>query len=372
MRSDFPIVDGHGHMLPRPNEIPHSIKDAGYFDIIGEKGNQFMTQAFINWKRPVSDETFFIEPRLEWMAKWNIAHTVVLPLSQLYCNGINKAATLDIIRFQNDFHLELETLYPNQITAGFVVQPRFIDEALMECERMVRQGLKILCLPTHYLDENEDWVSCTDANCLKLYEYAHENNLAVQNHPYDYERMIKIKDLDKFGCGHVMAMPFLTGLFHYQFTCNNIQGKFPNARFCLPHGNTLAAFTAGRKQQWEDGRPDLFEGLETTPIAECLAPNIFFDTIVHDPKTIDYLKDKNGTRNMIMGMDSPYPLGDGIPYVASNPKKWPTYTLDLAENKGYITPTEKMHILRRNVFHWIYGRGTDECIAAQERILGRK
>ena len=369
MKPNYSIVDGHGHILPMPHQIPDSIKNAGYFGIIGAVGSQFMTQDFIKWKRPISHETFFIEPRLEWMAKHNIAHTVMLTLSQFYCNGIEKEHALDIIAFQNDFHAELQGKYPKQITAGFVVQPLFIEEALLECERRIKEGLKILCLPTHYINAKGIFVSCTDENCCELYALADKHGLAVHHHPYDYERMINIGDLDAFGCGHITAMVYLTGHFHYQFACKNIYGRFPNARFNLSHGNTMANFTMGRKQQWEDGRPDLFVGLETSASEELRASNVFFDTIVHDHCTIRDLKEKSGTEPMIFGMDSPYPLGDGIDYVQSKIKKYPTYTLDLAEENGFITADEKYSITRDHIFDWLYGSGTQECANAKKLVF---
>ncbi len=61
---DYRIIDGHGHILPRQHQIPKSIKRLGYFNIEELDGKPFMTQDFIKWKRPISHQTFFIEPRL--------------------------------------------------------------------------------------------------------------------------------------------------------------------------------------------------------------------------------------------------------------------------------------------------------------------
>ena len=370
MKTDYAIIDGHGHILPMPNEIPDSIISKGYFDIVGAPGNQFMTQKFIGWKRPVSNEIFFIQPRLEWMQKNNIAHTVMLTLSQFYCNGIKKADALEIIKFQNDFHLKLQDENPKQITAGFVVQPLFIDEALLECEQRVREGLKILCLPTHYVNAQGKFSSCTDETCCQLYAFADKHNLAVQIHPYDYEKMIGIADIDAWGAGHITAMLYLTGHFHYQLTCANIDTRFPNARFCLSHGNTMALFSSGRKNQWRLGRSDFFNGVTRSAFDELQAPNIFFDTIVHDPMTIRYQKEKCGTTQLVFGTDLPYPLADGVHYVQSGIKKYPTYTLDGAEEMEFINPQEKYNILRENGFRWLYSTDKNQIENAKKLIFG--
>ena len=371
MKQNYSVIDGHGHILPNPDQIPQSIKDAGYFNIIGAPGEQFMTQDFMNWKRPVSHPSFFVGPRLEWMEKNDIAHTVMITLSQLYCNGIEKKPALDIMKFQNDFHLELQETYPNKFSCGFVVNPLHIQEALVEFRQRANEGLQFLCLPTHYQLENGKFASCTDSNCQQLFELADKCEMPIHFHPYNYEEMMKgLADLDMFGAGHVTAMAFLTNHLHYQFTCRDLHNKYPRVRFNFSHGNVASMFTEGRKEQWFDGRPDLFTGSVNRPEEALWAPNIFFDTIVHDPHVIHFLKKKTGTTNMIFGIDSPYPLGDGIDYVKSKVKKYPTFTLDEALKMGYISGHEKILITTHNALRWLYGHDNGRINEATEKIFG--
>ena len=41
--------------------------------------------------------------------------------------------------------------------------------------------------------------------------------------------------------------------------------------------------------------------------------NLYFDTLVHDSYTLDLLKKRVGTSQIIMGLDDPFPLGEEIP-----------------------------------------------------------
>ena len=41
-----------------------------------------------DWKRPVTDSSFFLNEKLEWMERNKIDHAVILNLSQLYGNGL--------------------------------------------------------------------------------------------------------------------------------------------------------------------------------------------------------------------------------------------------------------------------------------------
>ncbi len=360
MPRTYPIIDGHGHILPSSKQIPQSIKNSGHFNIEGPLEKQLMTQDFINWKRPVSHPSFFIEPRLDWMGEHNIAHTVMLTLSQFYCNGINKDATLDIIKFQNDFHLQLQTDYPKQLSCGFVVQPLFLDEALLEIEKRVKEGLKFLCLPTHYKGADGMYRSSTDENCQEIFKLANEFHLPINFHPYDYEEIIKLKDINEYWSGHKSAMPFLTAQFYDMLVSKGIHEAFPNIRYYLSHGNIVSMATIGRNVQAYNGRKDLFPGVAKSPGYALSAKNIFCDSIVHDWDTIWLLKKKVGSAQILHGIDSPYPLGDGVDYVETTLKMYPGFTLDMAEKEGYINPAEKQDILRVNVVNWLYGQDSQQ------------
>ena len=65
--------------------------------------------------------------------------------------------------------------YPEKFTCGFVVQPLYMDHALKEIERCVNDlNLKLLCLPTHFVNENGDWLSIAEADVDPIFELANE------------------------------------------------------------------------------------------------------------------------------------------------------------------------------------------------------
>ena len=72
-------INGHSHLLPYPEQIPSFMKDKEIFWIDDDR--KFMLQK--NWKRPVTDSSFFLDEKLEWMERNKIYHAVVLNLTQL-------------------------------------------------------------------------------------------------------------------------------------------------------------------------------------------------------------------------------------------------------------------------------------------------
>ena len=136
-------INGHGHILPEPSQIPNFMKEKRLFWI--DENKKFMRQG--DWSRPITAPSFFIKEKIEWMNQHNIDHGVMLCLSQLYCNGWKKQDCIDGISFQNDFNASIQSNYPQKFTCGFVVQPLYMDHALKEIDRCVNKlGLKLLCL----------------------------------------------------------------------------------------------------------------------------------------------------------------------------------------------------------------------------------
>ena len=53
-------INGHGHILPEPSQIPKFLKEKKLFWIDDDK--KFMRQG--NWARPITDASFFIKEKI--------------------------------------------------------------------------------------------------------------------------------------------------------------------------------------------------------------------------------------------------------------------------------------------------------------------
>lgn len=336
-------INGHGHILPEPAQIPQFMKDKKLFWIDEDK--KFMRQG--DWARPITSKSFFIKEKLEWMDRLNIDHGVMLCLSQLYCNGWEEQDCADAIRFQNDYNAALQADYPDKFTCGFVVQPLYMDMALKEIERCVTDlGLKVLCLPTHYLNAAGEWRSVAEAEVEPIYELANKYKLALQVHPYDGEKMIALKD--QYWRFHLVWMMAQCADTLHVFTLRDLPNRYPDMRTSFAHGGMLGIANYGRRIQGFDGRPDIFEGLQD-PRKTLGHKNLYFDTLVHDAYTLELLKKRVGASQIIMGLDDPYPLGE-IEGVGSS---YPGRSVDYAVETGILTEQEGKDIWHKNVLDWL-------------------
>ncbi|MBT8233842.1 MAG: amidohydrolase family protein [Saprospiraceae bacterium] len=337
-------INAHSHLLPYPDQIPSFMREKEIFWVDDSK--QFMLQK--NWKRPVTDPSFFLNEKMDWMSRNNIDHAVILNLSQLYGNGLRYEEMKQVLRFQNDFNGKVQNDHPDKFTCGFVIHAGFIKSALWEIERCVEElGLRVLCLPTHYMDSIGTWRTIFDAETEPIFELANKYKLAVEIHPYDGEKFINLENTAwRFHLVWMLAQ--CADAYHF-FTLNAYQEKYPDMRVCFAHGGQLAQINLGRRIQGFDGRPDLFEG-KTHPRKAIGHPNIFFDTLVHDTDSLELMVRRNGTNQIVMGLDDPYPLGE----MESQPQSsYPGKILDLALERKIIDQNQYDDIWENNVLRWL-------------------
>jgi len=336
-------INAHGHLLPYPEQIPAFMREQKIFWVDADR--KMMRQG--NWQRPVTDPSFFLAEKLDWMEEHRIDHEVLLTLSQLYCNGMPRERTRDVIAFQNDYHAAVQRDHAERFTCGFVVQPAYIEDALRETERCVEQlNLRVLCLPTHFQAINGEWLPSAHPSVEPLWALADQYKLAVEVHPYDAEQMVALTD--QYWRFHLIWMCAQTADTYHFYTLLNFSEKYPNTRVCFAHGNQFGQVNIGRRIQGFEGRPDLFKGT-MHPRLTLGAPNVFFDTLVHDVLSFRLLIDRQGVAQVVAGIDDPYPLGE----METVPGCYPGKVIDEAVTAGYITQPDKIAIWGSNVERWL-------------------
>ena len=204
----------------------------------------------------------------------------------------------------------------------------------------------MLCLTTHFINIICVWLSIAESVVDPIFELANKHGLAVQIHPYDGEKMIALKN--QYWRFHLVWMMAQCADALHLFTLRDLPNKYPNIRTSFAHGGMLGIANYGRRIQGFDGRPDIFEKLED-PRTTLGHKNIFFDTLVHDSHTLDLLKKRVGSNQIIMGLDDPFPLGE-IEGVGTS---YPGRVLDYAVETGIITEQEKKEIWHKNVLDWL-------------------
>ena len=104
----------------------------------------------------------------------------------------------DVFEFHlsySDLELNIDQFLTGKYECGFVVHAGFVQGALWEIERCVREmDMKVLCLPTHFLNSAGKWQGIIDPSTEPIFELANEYSLAIEIHPYDGEKFIALEN----------------------------------------------------------------------------------------------------------------------------------------------------------------------------------
>ena len=94
---------------------------------------------------------------------------------------------------------------------------------------------------------------------------------------------------------------------------------------------------------------------------------MYFDTLVHDTGGLQLLIKNQTSKQVLMGLDDPYPLGE---MESEKQSSYPGKILDLAIERDIITEQERDEIWEDNVIQWLCGNDQDAKDNLVKRILG--
>jgi len=86
--------------------------------------------------------------------------------------------------------------------------------------------------------------------------------------------------------------------------------------------------------------------------------------LVHDTGSLQLLVENQGYKQVLMGLDDPYPLGE---MESESQSSYPGKILDLALERTIITQPEYDAIWEDNVIQWLCG----DDVAAKEKLVKR-
>ena len=135
---------------------------------------------------------------------------------------------------------------------------------------------------------------------------AQELDIMIVMHP---EHIAGAERMTEYGLNAVCGNPADSTLSLGYMFYSGLFDHFPNLKICALHGGGFLPFHLGRFDK------EFVTGQQTRPALAKQPPsaylkNLYFDTLVYDVDTLEYLKAKVGTDKLMLGTDYPYTLGD--------------------------------------------------------------
>lgn len=300
-------IDIHTHILPK--DIPNWKNKFGYGGFITLDHHKPCCARMLK-----DDGTFFREVESNcWDADTRIkecdAHDVhvqvlsTVPVMFSYWAKANDA--LDLSKYLNDHIAGIVHKYPKRFVGLGTVPMQAPELAVKELERCMQIGLRGIQIGSHVID---DWNLGSPA-LMPLFETAQKLGAAIFIHPWN---MMGEQHIQRYWLPWLVGMPAETSRAICSMIFGGVFEKLPNLRVAFAHGGGSFPATLGRIEHGFHSRPDLV-AIHNNKNPREYVGKFWLDSLVHDPKMLDFIVELFGAGRVALGSDYPFPLGENIP-----------------------------------------------------------
>ena len=301
----IPKIDIHTHIMPE--KMPNWTKKFGY--------GEFIHLEYCNCKacmmkgdklfREVEDNCFKEEVRIKDMDTTNVTIQVLSTIPVLFNYWARPVDGHETSRFLNDHIAETVSREPKRFIGIGTVPLQDIDRSIKEMERCVTE----LNMPGLQIGSNINGKNLSDPDFYPFWEAAEKLGCSLFIHPWE---MMGENQMQKYWLPWLVGMPAETARAICSLIFGGVFESFPNLRVAFAHGGGSFPFTIGRIEHGFDVRPDLV-AVDNPKSPRSYIGKFWIDSLVHDPKTLDYLMDVMGQSQICLGSDYPFPLGEHHP-----------------------------------------------------------
>jgi aminocarboxymuconate-semialdehyde decarboxylase len=295
------IVDAHAHLVPK--ELISTVqKEHARFpslQLIEEADGLAMSFAGSKPTRPVAKGLSDVQGRLAWMDKQGIDRQVVGGWVDIFGYQLPGAEGEAWSRLTNEVLL-----------AAAKAVPRFAPLATVPLQDGVRaagvlkaaindgfSGTMIATLPRGVGS------TLDDPDLDPFWAAADETGAVVHIHPSFDAGDTRV---GAYGLANAVGRISDALVAVARLVCSGHPTRYPNAKIFAPMGAGGLPFVIGRLQRNAQITPGVADPIEQLS-------RVYFDSILHDSRVLKFVVDILGTERLMMGSDSPFPIGDMQP-----------------------------------------------------------
>ena len=327
----FFTVDIHTHILPE--NIPNFKSRFGYGGFIHLEHHKpccakmMMDDKFF---REVEDNCWSAEARMKECAHLNVDVQVLSTVPVMFSYWAKPQHCLEVSEFLNDHIAGIVADYPKRFVGLGTLPMQAPELAIKELERCRKIGLAGVQIGSHV----NDW-NLSDPNIFPVFEAAAELGMAIFVHPWD---MMGKSKMEKYWLPWLVGMPAETSLAICSMIFGGVFERLPNLRVAFAHGGGSFPATIGRIEHGFNVRPDLCAVDNKVNPRDYLG-KFYLDSLVHDPKMLEYVVELMGEDKVALGTDYPFPLGELQP--------------GKLINESAFSDDIKSKLLADNAFNWL-------------------
>lgn len=294
------IVDSHAHLVP-PALLDAIRREQGRFPslrVIEEDGIAF---AFANGKptRPVSRPLSDMAARLAWMDQQGIDRQVVGGWVDMFGYELPGAEGEAWSRLVND-----------ALADAAKSEPRFVPLATVPLQDGTRAAAVLKAamgagLPGAMIGTLPRGVgSVLDrADLDPFWAAADEAGAVIHIHPSFDAGDVRVND---YGLANAVGRITDAMVAVARLISSGHVTRYRNARIVVPMGAAGLPFLLGRLKRNHQVTPTVADPVEALAL-------LYTDTILHDERVLQFVVRMLGAERLMMGSDSPFPIGDPEP-----------------------------------------------------------
>ncbi len=208
----------------------------------------------------------------------------------------------DIARFLNDHLSQVVAAHPKRFVGLGTLPMQDTQMAILEMERCMKQlGLRGFEIGTHINEKNLDHEDLFD-----IFQAAEKLGAAIFVHPWD---MLAPQRMNDYWLPWLIGMPTELAIAISSMIFGGVLQKLPQLKIMFAHGGGSFPGILGRLEHGFVARPDLVAHRNPHPPSEYLQ-KIYLDSLVHDQNALEYLVKIFGEKQIALGTDYPFPLGE--------------------------------------------------------------
>lgn len=255
--------------------------------------------------REVEPNCFDAVERLKDMEHTGVTMQVLSTIPVLFNYWAKPADGLETARFFNDHIADTVAKHPDRFTGIGTVPLQDVELAIGEMERCVRE----LGMPGLEIGTNINGENLSSKRLFPFYQRAEELGCALFVHPWE---MMGEGQMQQYWLPWLVGMPAETSRAICSMIFGGVFEKFPRLRVAFAHGGGSFPFTLGRIEHGFHVRPDLVQADNPVNPRDYLG-RFWIDSLVHDPKALQYVIELMGEARICLGSDYPFPLGEHRP-----------------------------------------------------------
>jgi aminocarboxymuconate-semialdehyde decarboxylase len=316
-----------------PGKMPNWVQKLGYGEFIQLEHRNCKACMMKGDKlfREVEDNCFDATLRVKEMDATKVSIQVLSTIPVLFNYWAKPKDGLETSRFFNDHIAETVVKDPDRFIGIGTVPLQDVDFAIREMERCLDE----LKLPGLEIGSNINGANLGDPSFFPFYKRAEELGCSLFVHPWE---MMGERQMQKYWLPWLVGMPAETSRAICSMIFGGVFTNFPKLKVAFAHGGGSFPLTIGRIEHGFNVRPDLVAVDNNSSPREYIG-QFWIDSLVHDPKAMQFILDVMGEDKICLGSDYPFPLGE------EHPGK-------LIEDMG-LQKELKEKLLYRNALDWL-------------------